>query len=197
MSWFAVDDRFHSHRKVLRLRSAHSVHYATGLALWTLAGTWACGQDVERFTGRVPVDVLSSFGVPDWRGALDALVLVGLWTCDGEVVAFHDWDAWNGTGSFEHRSRHATAMRTRATRIRKCESGQHSKDCPTVDLEDNPRDCPRRVERDRVAPRSATSGRAGTGRDGKGSPRDTTNVVEWPNVAEHLRTPEQMTGGAS
>ena len=99
MSWFAVDDRFSSHRKVRRLQASYPDQYAPAVALWTLAGSWASGQDVERFTGRVPVDILSTFGIIDWQAALDALVAVDLCTCDGEVVAYHDWDRWNGTGS--------------------------------------------------------------------------------------------------
>jgi hypothetical protein len=37
MSWFAVDDRFWSHRKVMSMR--RSPHYADAIALWTLAGS--------------------------------------------------------------------------------------------------------------------------------------------------------------
>jgi len=163
VSWFAVDDRFSQHRKVMTLR--RSSHYAEAVALWTLAGSWACGQDVERFTGQAPVDVLASLGVVDWQQALDALVLVGLWDCNGEAVTFHDWDAWNGTGSREHRSKEQSRKRSHAYRLRQCQAGQHSKDCPATDLSGAPRQCPKRAKR---KPRDTASRDAGTGRDGTG-----------------------------
>lgn len=96
MSWFAVDDRFWSHRKVMRLR--RSEHYADAIALWALAGSWCTGDETSKHTGHVPLDVLAGLGVRDWEFAVQALVGVRLWeeTDDPEVVAFHDWDFWNG-----------------------------------------------------------------------------------------------------
>lgn len=184
MSWFAVDDRFPMHRKVLRLRNGHPRVYGDAVALWTLAGSWACGQDVERFTGRVPVDVLETFGLPSWRDALDALVLVGLWQIDdGDCIVFHDWDTWNGTGSREHRSKEQAAVRQRALRLRKCRSGQHDRHCPTQDENGEPWECPKRAGN--TGSRDPGTGRAGTGRDGTGSPT-------WGEVSEGLRTPESL-----
>ena len=130
MSWFAVDDRFPQHRKVLALR--RSEHYAPAVALWTLAGAWACGQDVERFTGRVAIDVLASLGVADWQAALDALVIVGLWLSDGESVTFHDWDTWNGIAGREYRGKEQSRLRQHAARLRACEAGNHDRHCPTT-----------------------------------------------------------------
>jgi hypothetical protein len=178
VSWFAVDDRFWCHRKVLALRA--SPHYVSAVALWTLAGTWAAGQDRERWTGTVPVHVLDLFGIPASRDALDALVGVGLWECDGDSVAFHDWDTWNGAGSREHRARTGAAERKHAQRLRDCAAGRHSKDCPTSDLEGQKWECPERAAKARHgASRDAGTGRdgpgrAGTGRAGKSAP--TTEV---------------------
>jgi hypothetical protein len=204
VSWFAVDDRFWSHRKVLALRA--SPHYADAVALWTLAGSWAAGQERERWTGRVPLPVLDVLGIAASRDALDALVDAELWTCDGDAVTFHEWDRWNGTGGREHRSKEQAAERKRAQRMRDCRNGRHSKDCPTTDGNGEPWECPWRTRH--AASRDAGSGRAGTGRvgtgrvgsgrDGKGSTKASGHESDdaapsWPDVPPRLRTP----GGAS
>lgn len=135
--------------------------YSDALALWLLAGSWCCAQDVERFSGKVPLDVLASFGVPGWRDGLDLLVEVGLWeVAVDECAAFHDWDMWNGIDGKEWRSKEQARLRKQAQRIRDCESGKHSKDCP-------PETCPKKLARRlrHTASRDTGSGRDGTGRD--------------------------------
>jgi hypothetical protein len=158
MSWFAVDDRFWSHRKVMRMR--RSPAYSDAVALWTLSGSWCCSQDVERFTGKVPLDVLASFGVPGWRDGLDLLVDVGLWEVpDGDAAAFHDWGDWNGIDGREYRSKEKTRQRVEVYRRRKCERGEHDRHCPSDT-------CPKKIAKVRVTAGNATPGRDGTGRDG-------------------------------
>jgi hypothetical protein len=160
MSWGAVDDGFHSHRKVLRLR--RSQHYAQAVALWTLSLSWCCDQEQERFTGTIPCDVLNTFGIPDWFDAAELLSHVGLWEPLGDdAYQFHDWGDWNGIDGKEFRSKEQARLRQQAYRKRKCEGGTHTKDCP-------PETCPKKVAKDRGdgASRDAGSGRDGSGRDG-------------------------------
>lgn len=123
MPYFAVDDRFHTHRKVMKLRRSES--YCQAIALWTMAGSWCCAQERERDTGVIPIDVLASFGIPSWQQAMDALVLAGLWElcddCGDDAVQFHDWDHWNVPGAAERRleeSRSKTRDRVRRHRER-------------------------------------------------------------------------------
>lgn len=183
MTWFAVDDRFHSHRKVLRLRRSDA--YEPALALWLLAGTWAAGDPQATHSGVVPIDVLATLGCPRWPDGLDALVAVGLWESDGESVGFHDWQMWNGSDARHNRSAEQTRLRQVRRRMRLCDEGRHSKDCPTVDADGNPWRCPKRANNDAryAASRDAGTGRDGPGRDGKGSPT-------WGEVPDELRTPE-------
>jgi hypothetical protein len=158
VAWFAVDDRFWSHRKIMKMR--RSPAYAEAVALWVLAGSWCCSQDGERFSGKVPLDVVASFGVPGWRDGLDLLVDVGLFEVpDGECAAFHDWDAWNGVGGKEYRSKEQARIRQQNHRLKKCQNGTHSKDCP-------PETCPKKLARRsrHTASRDTGSGRAGSGR---------------------------------
>ena len=99
MSWFATDDRFWSHRKVIRLR--RSEYYAQAVAVWTLCGSWAAGDPEAKSTGVVPLAVVAGMQVPDWDLAVKALIDVGLWeeTSDPDIAAFHDWGFWNGPGA--------------------------------------------------------------------------------------------------
>ena len=96
MSWFAVDDRFWSHRKVMRLR--RSPHFADAIAVWTLGGSWCTGDHEARDTGVITLDVIAGLGVPGWEGGVHALIAASLFDAgpDGDSVGFHDWDFWNG-----------------------------------------------------------------------------------------------------
>lgn len=178
MSWFAVDDRFHNHQKVLRLRRKGSQQYAQAVALWVLAGSWACSQDQERWTGQVPLDVLETLGVPRAREVAKLLIDVGLWEpVPGERpgVVFHNWAEWNGIDGKEYRSKEQARLRQQAYRLRRCQAGEHTKDCP-------PETCPKKQAK---RPRNAALRDAGSGRDGSGG--GTTD----------RRTEEEPTNGAT
>lgn len=86
MTWFKVDDRFHSHPKALATSLA-------ALGLWTVAGSWSSDH---RQGGAVPDHVLPSLS----RGAselADELVAAGLWRRVRGGYQFHDWDDKNPT----------------------------------------------------------------------------------------------------
>lgn len=82
---FIVDDKFHSHAKVVALSLA-----ARGL--WTTAGAWSSDHRRGGFT---PDHVLASFGsTPELVAELCA---AGLWERARRGIRFHDWEAWNDT----------------------------------------------------------------------------------------------------
>lgn len=66
MSWFRIDDKFHSHSKVLMAGNA-----ATGL--YTRCGAWSCDQGTD---GMIPRHVARSFGS---TREITSLVSCGLW----------------------------------------------------------------------------------------------------------------------
>ena len=198
MSWFAVDDRFPEHRKAMRLR--RSSHYADALALWLCAGCWAARDPEASIDGRVPLDVLVASGITGWQEALDALVAADLWACDGENVTFHDWSEWNGPKAKQNRSTEQTRLRTVRYRMQKCRDEKHDRHCPTVDDHGDPWPCQNRKLKPGSGAGTAGDVTPGTGTGtgtGTGALKEATNVVQWPNVPEHLRTPEHLTGGAS
>jgi hypothetical protein len=164
VSWFAVDDRFHHHRKVALLR--RSEHCGTAIALWTLAGSWAAGDDTARLTGTVPLYVIEEWRLSAMDEALSLLVDVALWSCDGESVTFHDWSMWNGPGAKSQRyEARLAADRVRQERARK-----------------RPKKSAEGVSRDSHASE-------GTGRDGPGTGRAATG---WDEVPAHLTTPSNI-----
>lgn len=168
MSWYATDDRFPFHSKRVRLMQ-YACH-DSAVALWILAGAWCSGQDGHSTTGFVPDHMLSTFGVSDPQEAAAALVDVGLWEPLESGYGFHDWAHWNGPDAKVNRSRAKTRERVHAKRLRDCEAGQHSKNCPKIDLSGDPWICEQRHRKseagERVTPRNATPGRAGSGRAG-------------------------------
>lgn len=159
MTWFAVDDRFWSHPKVLRLRS--SPRYGDAVALWTLAGSWCAVHAWE--DGIISADTLDVFGLADWPESAAALVAAGLWQRSpahgpASAFAFHDWPDWNGPDAKTKRidrrlaqdrerqrrrrdnlrqAERETASKQEQERIKKarwrarrCAAGEHSSDCP-------------------------------------------------------------------
>lgn len=94
MSWFKVDDSFHSHPKTLRCSLA-------AIGLWSVAGSWASNHATD---GQVPdyVVVMLSRGRPELA---DELVAAGLWVRESGTESgsdsgsespgyrFHEWDA--------------------------------------------------------------------------------------------------------
>lgn len=83
MAWFKVDDKFHSHPKVIGLP-------LRALGLWVKAGAWCSDQLTD---GRVPRAALVVLGgTPADAGQL---VTAGLWVVDGTGWRFHDWHEMN------------------------------------------------------------------------------------------------------
>ncbi len=85
MTYFKVDDHFHSHPKILDLG-------LEAIGLWTLAGSWSGEQLTDGF---IPSSLIARLGgSPD---TAQALVDAGLWEIAEGGYLFHDWDAHNQT----------------------------------------------------------------------------------------------------
>jgi len=89
VTWFKVDDGFHSHSKVLRLAAEGDFE---AIALWTVAGSWASDQLTDGWVPRYAAAKLD----PDFERHARALERVGLWECarrdDGPGWLFHGWN---------------------------------------------------------------------------------------------------------
>jgi hypothetical protein len=95
MTYFKVDDHFHSHPKILDLG-------LEAVGLWTLAGSWSGEQLTDGF---IPKSLIARLG-----GSLEtaqALVDIGLWEITEGGYLFHDWDAHNQTKTQVIESREA------------------------------------------------------------------------------------------
>lgn len=90
MPWFKVDDKLHSHKKVLRAG-------VDALGLWVLAGSWCMDQLTDGF---IPDYVALRLDVAA-RERAERLVAAGLWEVaehDGDNGwQFHDWGGYQPT----------------------------------------------------------------------------------------------------
>jgi len=85
MTYFKVDDHFHSHPKILTLG-------LDAIGLWTLAGSWSGEQLTDGF---IPSSLIARLGGTE--AMAQALVNAGLWEVMNDGFMFHDWDAHNQT----------------------------------------------------------------------------------------------------
>jgi hypothetical protein len=88
MTWFKVDDSFHSHPKVLATSPA-------ALGLWVVAGAWSSANLTEGF---VPDHALPRL-IDDPERLAKELVSNGLWRRERGGYRYHDWIAYNPTRS--------------------------------------------------------------------------------------------------
>ncbi|WP_027944247.1 hypothetical protein [Amycolatopsis taiwanensis] len=90
MTWFKVDDHFHSHPKVMATDPA-------ALGLWVVAGSW-CSAGLTN--GFVPDYVLPRL-LPGAVKLASKLVAAGLWVRAENGYQFHDWLDHNPTAERE------------------------------------------------------------------------------------------------
>lgn len=86
MTWFKVDDSFHSHPKTAAVSLA-------AVGLWTVAGTWSGAYLTDGLVDDHMISLLS-------RGStelVDELVRAGLWTRTKGGYRFHDWSDYQPT----------------------------------------------------------------------------------------------------
>jgi len=100
MTWFKVDDSFHSHPKVLATEPA-------ALGLWVVAGSW-CGDNLSN--GFVPLHVLPRL-LPDAATLAETLVAAGLWKRARGGYQFHQWLEWQPSREKVEAERKANAER--------------------------------------------------------------------------------------
>jgi hypothetical protein len=105
VTWFKVDDSFHSHPKVLATTPA-------ALGLWVVAGAW-CGANLT--DGFVPDHALPRL-LPGSGELAKELVSVGLWRRAKGGYRFHDWCDFNPDSTSVIKERDAARDRMRRLR---------------------------------------------------------------------------------
>lgn len=107
MTWFVIDDGFHSHPKARRAGKA-------ACGVWVMAGSWSCATLTDGFIPAWFVDSL------DARAEAASLVRVRLWhrhTVDGERgYRFHQWDEYQRDARTVKAQRRSNAARQKLTR---------------------------------------------------------------------------------
>lgn len=105
MTWFKVDDSFHSHPKALATDPA-------ALGLWVIAGSW-CGSNLT--DGFVPDYVLPRL-LPGCEPLAQKLTAAGLWKRAKGGYRFHDWNEYNPSAESVLAEREAAKERMRRRR---------------------------------------------------------------------------------
>jgi hypothetical protein len=134
MTWFKVDDRFHSHPKVLATEPA-------ALGLWVVAGAWSSANLLDGF---VPDQALPRL-LPGAEMLAEKLCAAGLWKRVRAGYQFHDWTDYQPSAEQVRQLREQRASAGRAgglaSRSKTEASAQASaKQVPAVGL--NPRPGP-------------------------------------------------------
>jgi len=104
MTWFKVDDKFWSHRKVRGLSS-------DAVALWVKAGSY-CGDHLT--DGLVEHADVGFLGAS--KDAAEELVRAGLWLHHVSGYQFHDWDKYQPTRAKVEETRAKTKERVARSR---------------------------------------------------------------------------------
>jgi hypothetical protein len=145
MTWFKVDDSFHSHPKALAASPA-------ALGLWVVAGSWS-GANLS--DGFVPDHVLPRL-LPDAASLAKELVAIGLWKRARGGYRFHDWGDFNPKRDDVEEERKAARERMRKLRNGRKAAGQ---------TQDGSGEQPANVRGKFATPtRPVPKGRVGTGR---------------------------------
>lgn len=100
MTWFKVDDGFHSHPKTLATEPA-------ALGLWVVAGSW-CSRNLT--DGFVPDYALPRI-LPNAMKLAKKLVASGLWIRVDDGFRFHDWGDRNPSAEQEKKRKADNARR--------------------------------------------------------------------------------------
>lgn len=123
MTWYRVDDGFHSHDKVARI--PRSIR-AEAIGTWTLCGTWSADKERDGF---VPAHIVDEVG--GTAAGADALVAVKLWRRRRDGFAFVNWEEYQFTRAQLVEKRKSESERKAEYRARKArESGVESAHVP-------------------------------------------------------------------
>jgi hypothetical protein len=123
MPWFKVDDAFHTHPKVLSLRTGPCED--TAIALWAKAGSWCAANLTD---GAVPAYVLETFVRKNAVKAADELVRVRLWEKIGDDYSFRSWAEYQPTAAQVRAEREASRRRLKRWRDSQPRNGDDTVD---------------------------------------------------------------------
>ena len=103
MSWFRLDDGFHSHPKVRKAGNA-------AVGLWVRCATYSAeyGRD-----GHIPLDLARDFGKPT---EIRSLIESRLWVPNGDGYLIRDYLEYNPTADQERARKAADAEKHRRWR---------------------------------------------------------------------------------
>lgn len=111
MTWYKVDDGFHSSRKLIHIPRALRLQAA---GLWAIAGSWSGAKESD---GLVPVYMLDEWGASN--DIIDALCEARLWERKGDCIQFVNWGKYQPTRADREEKRRQDRERKAEWRDRK------------------------------------------------------------------------------
>ena len=146
MTWFKVDDSFHSHPKAMAAGPA-------AVGLWTIAGSWSNANLTDGF---VPDYMLPRFAEDAHELALK-LVAAGLWRRAKGGHRFHDWGDYQPTRETVLNERRKWSEKKARQRAGKQDQDSKSSSEGVVSPGDTPGESPGESSPSRSRTRSRTS----------------------------------------
>ncbi|MGW5259635.1 hypothetical protein ACWEQG_01590 [Microbispora sp. NPDC004025] len=133
MTWFAVDDSFHSHPKVMALASDPAA-----LGLWVIAGSWSCANLTDGFVPDYALPRLAEGS----RDLAKQLVAAGLWRRAKGGYRFHDWSVYQESRTERLQKREEWRAKKAEQRAKRKARGEEPQVKGEMSPGDNPGDSP-------------------------------------------------------
>lgn len=183
MTWFKVDDTFHSHPKALAAEPA-------ALGLWVLAGSWCSANLTDGF---VPDYALPRI-LPDSAPLAEKLVACRLWKRTRGGYRFHDFADYNPTAEVVQDERKAARERMRKVRASRKGAGKtagQDDNCSPEQQANVQANNQRTFGRSSPTPtRPDPKGRGGTGRSLQGTSVTRADSEPPQKCPEHINDPD-------
>lgn len=188
MTWFKVDDKLPTSRKVLSIRRTDR-RRLVAMGLWVLAGAWCASGLTD---GNVPAYMVDELGGDE--EAAGWLVEAGLWTVTPDGWAFHDWTQCNPTRAKVEEKREEARVRMEnlreEARARKANAESGSSPVRANAKGTSPRVRSPRPDPTRPVQKSPTGAEA----PAESTPGANELVAEWIDNCQGGRPPDRVVG---
>lgn len=168
MTWFKVDEGFHSHNKTRKVIA----ECPAALGLWVVAGSWSSANLTDGFVPDTELPWLFT----DWEPLAQMLVTARLWRRVKGGYSFHEWHRDERSNTVRNPTSDQVRLEREAARVRMAQLRRERKQQPP-DVQANVRGNVQRTQPERSQPRPEVLTRTSR-RGGAASPP--TAAVELP-----------------
>jgi hypothetical protein len=172
MTWFKVDEGFHSHNKVRKVIA----ECPAALGLWVVAGSWSSANLTDGFVPDAELPWLFT----DWEPLAQMLVTARLWRRVKGGYSFHEWHRDERSNTVRNPTSDQVRLEREAARLRMAQLRRERKQAPPA-VQANVRGNVQRTRPERSQPRPEVLNRTSTaGDDGSASPPSAVDLKPHP-----------------